>query len=84
MEMRPAFQFFYGQNGIAKNIRAPGSYQVINQLGKIQVHYAEKAYFCQNNYNNSLKNNLKCGQLLINVDFSKNYANQEQQEIQYV
>ena len=45
MEMRPAFQFFYGQNEIAKNIRAPGSYQVINQLGKIQVHYTEKHIF---------------------------------------
>ena len=50
------------------------------QVGTLKKHIFVKR--CQNNYYNSLKNNLKCGQLLINVDYSKKYVNQEQQEIQ--
>ena len=37
---------------------------------------------CQNKYYNTLKTDLKPGQLLLNVDYSENYVNQEQQEIQ--
>ena len=74
---------------IAKNISGSECYRVglgIQHAGfyakktQVSIHISLKRY--QNDYYNSLKNNLKHGQLLINVDYSKNYGNQEQQEIQ--
>lgn len=50
------------------------------QVSTLKKHIFVKR--CQNNYDNSLKNDLKCGELLINVNYSENYVNQEQQKIQ--
>ena len=48
--------------------------ELVNEFST-QVSMLKKHIFvkrCQNNYYNSLKNNLKCGQRLINVDYSEN------------
>ena len=50
------------------------------QVSTLKKNIFVKRY--QNNYYSSLKNNLKGRQLLINFDYSENYVNQEQLDIQ--
>ena len=84
MEICPAFQFFNGQNSRRNREKYLTLTELVNEFNT-QVSILKKHIFfkrCQSNYHNSLKNNLKCEQLLIKVDYSENYVNQKQQEIQ--